>query len=239
MLTGSDIHERVAYRSPEDRSRFGFLSTGTSEQTDQRIDRSTFRLPFPDDAFDVVLSTSVLEHVLDLTPVVAEIARVTRTDGITLHMYPSRASLIEPHMYVPLGTRIQSWPWLYLWALLGARNEWQETPARSARTVANINRKYCRQGISYLPDRSIFQLFRRHFAAVAWADYAIRRRLSLREHVYYFLKTDPLWFLRWRFADKSLLRALARRQPLRAIFATAKRAPEPAASEPGPRARKK
>jgi hypothetical protein len=76
-------------------------------------------------------------------------------------MYPSRASLIEPHMYVPLGTRIQSWPWLYIWALLGARNEWQETPSRSARTVANINRKYCRQGISYLPDRSIFQLFRR------------------------------------------------------------------------------
>ena len=236
---GFDIHERVAYRSPEDRSRFGFLSTGTSEQTDQRIDRSTFRLPFPDDAFDVVLSTSVLEHVLDLAPVVAEIARVTRTDGITLHMYPSRASLIEPHMYVPLGTRIQSWPWLYLWASFGVRNEWQETPARSARTVANINRKYCRQGISYLPDRSIAQLFRRHFAAVAWADYAIRRRLSLREHAYYFLKTDPLWFLRWRFADKSLLRALARRQPLRAIFATAKKAREPAASEPGPRARKK
>ena len=215
---GFDIHERAAYRSPEDRRRFGFLSTGTSEQTDQRIDRSTFRLPFPDDAFDVVLSTSVLEHVLDLAPVVAEIARVTRTDGITLHMYPSRASLIEPHMYVRLGTRIQSWPWLYLWASLGVRNEWQETPARSARTVANINRKYCRQGISYLPDRSIVQLFRRHFAPVAWADYAIRQRRSLREHAYYFLKTDLLLFLRWRFADKSLLRALARRQPLRAIF---------------------
>jgi hypothetical protein len=60
------------------------------------------------------------------------------------------------------------------------------------------------------------------------ADYAIRQRLSLRDHAYY-LKTDPLWFLRWRSADKSLLRALARSQPLRAIFATAKKAPEPAA----------
>ncbi|MBX6324099.1 MAG: class I SAM-dependent methyltransferase [Rhodospirillaceae bacterium] len=39
------------------------------------------RLPFPDEAFDLVVCTSVLEHVLDERAAMREIVRVTRTNG--------------------------------------------------------------------------------------------------------------------------------------------------------------
>lgn len=41
-----------------------------------------FRLPFPDGAFDVVLSTGLLEHFEDPTPLVREMARVLRPAGL-------------------------------------------------------------------------------------------------------------------------------------------------------------
>lgn len=41
-----------------------------------------FRLPFPDGAFDVVLSTGLLEHFEDPAPLVREMARVLRPAGL-------------------------------------------------------------------------------------------------------------------------------------------------------------
>ncbi|MCH6482978.1 class I SAM-dependent methyltransferase [Pseudoxanthomonas sp. LH2527] len=46
-------------------------------------------LPFPDGAFDVVVSSNVLEHVSDLDGVLAETKRVLRADGIAIHVLPT------------------------------------------------------------------------------------------------------------------------------------------------------
>jgi SAM-dependent methyltransferase len=169
---GFDIHERANYRSPDDRRRFGFVTRGTDDTTDQRIERATFRLPFDDNAFDLIVSTSVLEHVLDLEPVLAEIARVTDRGGVTLHAFPSKSSLIEPHLYIPFATRpfFQRWGWRDLWALLGVRSEPQEIRGYGPRTVAQVSFDYCQNGIRYRSDREIIGLASRYFETVTFAD---------------------------------------------------------------------
>jgi SAM-dependent methyltransferase len=53
-------------------------------------------LPFADRSFDAVLAFEVLEHVEDDTGLLAEIARVTRPNGVLLVSGPVHASLWSP-----------------------------------------------------------------------------------------------------------------------------------------------
>lgn len=46
-------------------------------------------IPFPDDEFDVVFSSHVLEHVAEVAAFVEEIARVLKPGGIAIHIIPS------------------------------------------------------------------------------------------------------------------------------------------------------
>jgi SAM-dependent methyltransferase len=58
------------------------------------------RLPFPDSAFDVVLSNHVIEHVGDREAQLqhlCEIRRVLRDDGVGYLAVPNRWMLVEPH----------------------------------------------------------------------------------------------------------------------------------------------
>jgi SAM-dependent methyltransferase len=43
-------------------------------------------LPFPDESFDIIYSTTCLQYVRDPDAAVREIARVTRLDGVTTHL---------------------------------------------------------------------------------------------------------------------------------------------------------
>jgi SAM-dependent methyltransferase len=142
---GFDIHERVEYRDRSDRSFFGFFENPETNTANAVV--KNFRLPFDDNQFDCVVSTSVIEHVIDLPGVMREIARVLKPDGVAMHVYPRKDILVEPHVYVPLGGLIQIWPWLYFWALKGVRNEFQEE-LNAAQTVSR-NRFYFRTGLSY------------------------------------------------------------------------------------------
>jgi SAM-dependent methyltransferase len=64
------------------------------------------RLPFPDQHFDFVCSNQVLEHVHNLGPVLDELARVTNPDGVHVHVWPTRETVIEAHLRVPLYHRL-------------------------------------------------------------------------------------------------------------------------------------
>ena len=59
------------------------------------------KLPFEDASFDIVVSNQVFEHIRDLTPVVAELARVLRPDGILIAVFPTREVFVEPHLKAP------------------------------------------------------------------------------------------------------------------------------------------
>ena len=52
-----------------------------------KYDGST--LPFPDDSFDVVYSSNVLEHIADFTGMQRELMRVLRPHGIGVHCLPT------------------------------------------------------------------------------------------------------------------------------------------------------
>ena len=46
-------------------------------------------IPFDADTFDVVFSSNVLEHIADLPNIMSELKRVTKQDGIGIHLMPS------------------------------------------------------------------------------------------------------------------------------------------------------
>lgn len=64
-------------------------------------------IPFPDDSFDVVYSSNVLEHVSDLPRLQAEIRRVVKPGGECLHIMPSHvwrfwtSAAAVPGVFVP------------------------------------------------------------------------------------------------------------------------------------------
>jgi SAM-dependent methyltransferase len=110
-----------------------------------------YRLPFDDNTFDAVISTSVLEHVQNKKECFHEIHRVLKTGGHSMHLYPGKWYLpCEPHTYVPLVNYFRphclKW-WLGLWALLGVRNEFQQH--KDWRTVLDLNIRFCRDMLSY------------------------------------------------------------------------------------------
>jgi SAM-dependent methyltransferase len=119
------------------------------------ISRAPYRLPFDDGTFDVVVSTSVLEHAQNKSDLFAEIHRVLAANGVAMHLYPSKWYLpTEPHIYVPfvnmLWPRCPAW-WLSLWAWLGIRNEYQS--GMRWQDVRTVNERYCHQGLSYWSHR--------------------------------------------------------------------------------------
>jgi SAM-dependent methyltransferase len=68
----------------------------------ERLKAIDGELPFEEEAFDVVLSDQVVEHVQDLDGFVAGIARVSRRGSAGLHVYPATMRPLEPHLRQPL-----------------------------------------------------------------------------------------------------------------------------------------
>ncbi len=70
-------------------------------------------LPFPDNTFDVVYSTNVLEHVQDPKKVLSEAIRVCKSGGIIQIIVPNYGSFYEGHyscFYFPYQPK-QFWKW--------------------------------------------------------------------------------------------------------------------------------
>lgn len=65
--------------------------------------------PFPDGYFDVVLSNQVLEHVSDISELLAQHARVLIRGGIGIHLAPVREILWEGHLHLPIVHWIDDW----------------------------------------------------------------------------------------------------------------------------------
>jgi SAM-dependent methyltransferase len=129
-----------------------------------------YRLPFDARTFDVVISTSVLEHAQNKAECFREIHRVLKPGGTAMHIYPGKWYLpCEPHIFVPLVNFL--WPdcpkwWLGLWAMLGVRNAFQR--GQSWRAVAEMNFRYCREGLSYWSTRQYKELSLQVFGNCRW-----------------------------------------------------------------------
>jgi len=168
---GFDIHDYVAYRSDDDRQWFRFSRSTSSDTSAFTIDADRYAIPFENDFFDVVHSTSVLEHVLDVRPMMRECARVLRPDGVAIHYYPRKYQVVEHHLYVPLASFVQRKPWLRLWVALGARNEFQS--GRTVGEVAEAYKQYTITGLRYRTRKELLHAAGEFFHGVRFPPRAV------------------------------------------------------------------
>lgn len=174
------------------------------------LDPSTGQIAAGDGSFDVVISNQVLEHVMDLPGIFQEIRRVLRPGGVSLHAFPSRWSLVEQHVNVPLGGVFRSPAFLRFWAELGVRNEFQV--GLGSDQVAALNFDYLRDHTNYPSQRHLQAAVGLHFQKCTfverdflmcyanlmgipiWKRWAIRSLLSLHlEVLYRVFRARALW----------------------------------------------
>jgi SAM-dependent methyltransferase len=55
------------------------------------VDYDGVHIPFPDNSFDIVFSSNVLEHVTNLPDLLADVRRVLRPSGVGIHVMPTPA----------------------------------------------------------------------------------------------------------------------------------------------------
>jgi SAM-dependent methyltransferase len=180
LAFGFDVVNAASLRSPEDCAFFR-----VSEKAEDP------RLPFDDATFDLVYSTSVLEHVSDHRAALSEMARVLKPGGVSLHHFPSPYRPIEPHTRVPLAGRVRRRAWFSLWAYAGVRNVHQG--GMNAREVTDWNVDFVRSGLCYPSREEIRAIARRYFAEVAFVeDSYIRNAPGGSRRLRPFLTAFPL-----------------------------------------------
>jgi SAM-dependent methyltransferase len=167
---GFDIHDYLELRGTGDRQYFEIANKG-GDKSDFSLDWTRYRLPYSDGTFDLVLSGQVMEHVQDHDAVLRELARITKPQGLTIHIFPPRYRAIEAHTYVPFGGMTKAKWYFLLWAALGIRNEFQK--GLSATETATRNVRYAHTGTNYLSLHKLREIGKRyfevsHFDARSW-----------------------------------------------------------------------
>ena len=154
---GYDVRDYVNRRSPEDGARFRFDESA-----------ETSRIPYPDDFFDFIFSTSVFEHVQQQDLAYREIQRALKPGGASVHNFPAKWRPIEPHIFVPFGGVFQSYPYFRFWAALGVRNSFQR--GVTASETARRNHRYARTRLNYLSGGEIERMLTAIFDRVEHAE---------------------------------------------------------------------
>jgi SAM-dependent methyltransferase len=149
-----------------------------------------YRIPFPDGTFDVVWSNQVLEHVQNHEVALSEIWRVLKPGGVSLHVFPPRYRVIEPHTNVPLAGVLRDRVWLLFWASLGVRNVFQT--GMSAGAVAEHNYKYLRAGTRYLTTKELQRVVVSRFGDITFAEkYFIKHSTGRSRYLYALVQMVP------------------------------------------------
>ena len=166
------------------------IRVATETERLRRIDEEDRSLPFADNTFDFVFSDQVLEHVQDHASAFAEIKRVMKPGGISLHIFPAKLKPTEGHVFVPLGGVIQNRWWLLLWALLGIRNSFQK--GKSVREVVALNSDYLRHRTNYLSRSEISKAASAHFDNLVFAEeHMIKHSYGHASRIYPLVKVFP------------------------------------------------
>jgi len=158
---GYDVYGCDVYLDKDSDNKRGYL---------KKIETEPYKLPFDDDTFDIVISTSVLEHAQNTQECFYEIYRVLKPGGYAMHLLPGKYYLpTEPHIFVPLVSwfwpAVPNW-WLALWAFLGVRNEFQKS--YSWQKTYELNKSYCKKHLCYRTTKFYNQLCKQVFGNFSW-----------------------------------------------------------------------
>lgn len=167
-VSGVDVIDYLDLRDPGDRARFHIAPNG--------------RIPLPDATCDLIISDQVFEHVMDQPLAWREIVRVLKPGGVSIHVIPAKWQIVEPHIKVPLGGLqiLKHYPYYFLWALLGVRNEFQA--GRAATRVAQRNLEYARKELNYWSSRQYRALFRELPISWSWEEVMYMEK-SYKPHI--------------------------------------------------------
>lgn len=151
-----------------------------------KIGDSPYRLPFPDNTFDIVVSDQVFEHVKDYPSTVVEISRILKPEGIGLHFFPSRYTLIEPHVFVPFAAIVQQHWWLLLWAFVGIRTKLQR--GMPSLEVARHNYNYLHDQTNYLTKKELIYFFSKKSKSITFCEGTFLKFSRRAKFLYYLSK---------------------------------------------------
>ena len=85
---------------------------------------NSFKIPYPDNFFDCVVSNQVIEHVHDIEIMMSEFNRVMKPQSKGLLLFPTVETFMEWHLFLPFIHWFNRFPRfqkliLYIYALLG------------------------------------------------------------------------------------------------------------------------
>ena len=155
-----------------------------------------YRLPFDDQSMDLVVSDQVFEHVADYDDALQEIHRILRPGGMSLHIFPSRYTPLEPHLFIPYGTLIKSKWWLGLWTTLGIRRDIDKEKPLSR--VVDDNHKYLTTCTNYLGKSEIRGHLRKHFQTYGFQEDAFLKQHQKAKKLLKFIPFMPLIYSTFR-----------------------------------------
>lgn len=156
------------------------------------IDQKYYKLPFEDNIFDLVISDQVFEHVRNYSETISEISRVLKPDGFCLHIFPSRYTPIEPHVYIPFSSIIQSKIWIRFWVFLGVKNEWSDCKSVKERSYRYYN--YLKDNTNYLPKKNLEKEFKLYFKDVIFCEKAFLKYSKRGKYIYTAANILPFIF---------------------------------------------
>lgn len=116
--------------------------------------------PWPADRFDIIVSNQVLEHVKDHRAFFREVFRTLRPGGFSVHLFPLRHVLVEPHLSLPFVHRIGE-PQLLRRSirLLSRLGLGKYAPGgESLDAYAERHATYLRNNVNYLTSRDVLAL---------------------------------------------------------------------------------
>lgn len=127
---------------------------------------------------------------MDYPQTIRQIYDLLKPGGISLHFFPSKWRLIEPHIYVPFAGALSYKAYLGFWAKLGIRNEFQGGSHWA--DVRDANAKFCQNNVNYLSSHEIYKAFGSLFDRVEFReDLFIKHSPGRLRHFSKILKSVP------------------------------------------------
>jgi SAM-dependent methyltransferase len=180
-VSGCDIE----FKNSENKDLERMISEGRI----RKILLDPYKLPFHDDTFDFIFSDDVFEHVRNYPEAISELSRVLKPHGVCLHTFASRYRFIESHTFVPLSSIIQAYWWIYVWVLLGIRNEW--TDCKTVKERANRYYNYLKYKTNYLSKKDLQKNFAGYFNDVVFCEREFLKFSRWGKYLSFLLKKIP------------------------------------------------
>ena len=166
-----------------------FTDSFEKENIIKRISTNPYRLPYQENQFNFILSDQVFEHVLDYGEALCELSRVMKSGSSSLHIFPSKWKLFEPHTGTPFGGAINFYLWILFWALLGINKRRHKNISRFE--IAKLDYNYIKQNTNFISGFEIKRLFEHHGFTIKYCNHKAIK-LSSNRFISKYVSIIPL-----------------------------------------------